>query len=39
MKFVPLKIIGAYEIDVDPIEDKRGFLARTFCKREFEDAQ
>ena len=39
MKFVPLKIIGAYEIDVDPIEDKRGFFARTFCKREFEETQ
>ena len=39
MKFIPLKIIGAYEIDVDPIEDNRGFLARTFCEREFEKAQ
>jgi dTDP-4-dehydrorhamnose 3,5-epimerase len=29
---------GAYIIDLKPIEDERGFFARTFCKKEFTDA-
>ena len=27
---------GAYIIDFEPIEDERGFFARTFCRDEFE---
>jgi dTDP-4-dehydrorhamnose 3,5-epimerase len=34
--FVPRKITGAYVIEPDKIEDPRGFLARVFCKKEFE---
>jgi dTDP-4-dehydrorhamnose 3,5-epimerase len=28
---------GAYIIDVQPHEDRRGFFARTWCRREFEE--
>src|SRR5262249_23294222 len=26
---------GAYVIDIEPIEDERGFFARSWCRREF----
>jgi dTDP-4-dehydrorhamnose 3,5-epimerase len=34
--FVQTKLEGAYIIEVERIEDERGFFARTFCCREFE---
>ena len=37
MKFTETKLKGAYIIEFEPIEDDRGFFARTFCKKEFED--
>ena len=36
MKFTETKLKGAYIIDMTPIEDERGFFARTFCEKEFE---
>lgn len=36
MKFSPTEIIGAYVIDIEPIVDERGFFARNWCRREFE---
>ncbi|MBS0615252.1 MAG: dTDP-4-dehydrorhamnose 3,5-epimerase [Verrucomicrobia bacterium] len=35
MKFVPLRLSGAYLIEPDLIKDERGFFARTFCREEF----
>lgn len=35
MKFTPLKIDGAYVIDLEPRGDDRGFFARVFCHKEF----
>ena len=35
MKFISAGIAGAYIIEPEPIEDERGFFARTFCKEEF----
>lgn len=35
MKFVETPLAGAYTIDLDRIEDERGFFARSFCAREF----
>jgi len=35
VKFLPLSLKGAYAIETSPIEDRRGFFARTFCRREF----
>jgi len=35
MRFFPLDIPGAFRIEVERREDERGFLARTFCAREF----
>lgn len=35
MKFVPLSISGAYLIELEPVHDKRGFFARTWCADEF----
>ena len=35
MIFQKTKLKGAYVIEIDPIKDKRGFFARTFCQREF----
>lgn len=36
MVFTETKLKGAYIIDLKPIEDERGFFARSFCKNEFE---
>lgn len=35
MIFIPTKLDDAYLIDVERHADERGFLARTFCEREF----
>jgi dTDP-4-dehydrorhamnose 3,5-epimerase len=35
MIFTPTRLDGAYVIDVERHSDERGFLARTFCEREF----
>jgi dTDP-4-dehydrorhamnose 3,5-epimerase len=35
MIFTPTRLGGAYVIDVERHSDERGFLARTFCERQF----
>jgi dTDP-4-dehydrorhamnose 3,5-epimerase len=35
MKFTPAGIDGVWIVDLEPIEDERGFFARTFCADEF----
>jgi dTDP-4-dehydrorhamnose 3,5-epimerase len=37
MKFNELPLKGAYTIDVERIEDERGFFGRLWCKEEFEN--
>jgi dTDP-4-dehydrorhamnose 3,5-epimerase len=37
MKFIETRLKGAFVITPDLIEDERGFFARTFCRREFEE--
>lgn len=37
MIFKETKLLGVYIIDYEPIEDDRGFFARTFCRKEFEE--
>ncbi|MDD4464081.1 MAG: dTDP-4-dehydrorhamnose 3,5-epimerase [Desulfobacterales bacterium] len=37
MKFTETQLKGAFIITPDLIEDERGFFARTFCRREFEE--
>jgi len=37
MKFLETKLKGAFVIMPDRIGDDRGFFARTFCRREFEE--
>jgi dTDP-4-dehydrorhamnose 3,5-epimerase len=34
MKFTPTTILGAYLVEIEPINDERGFFARTFCTNE-----
>jgi len=36
MKFFETKLKGAFLIDIEPLEDERGFFARTWCRKEFE---
>lgn len=36
MKFTPTSLPGAYIIDIEPLPDERGFFARSWCRREFE---
>jgi dTDP-4-dehydrorhamnose 3,5-epimerase len=36
MRFTETKLSGAYVIDIEPRDDTRGFFARAFCQREFE---
>lgn len=38
MRFTPAPIDGALIVDLEPIGDERGFFARAFCRREFEQA-
>ena len=35
MKFHKLKLAGAYVVELEPLEDSRGFFARAFCENEF----
>lgn len=35
MKFMPTPLPGAYVIELEPIEDERGFFARTVCAEQF----
>ncbi len=35
LRFVPLPLEGAYTIEIERIEDRRGFNARVWCAREF----
>ena len=37
MIFTETRLAGAYIIDLDCINDERGFFARTWCKKEFEE--
>ncbi|MCB4790683.1 MAG: dTDP-4-dehydrorhamnose 3,5-epimerase [Elusimicrobia bacterium] len=37
MKFVETKLEGAYIIELEPIENERGFFARSFCRKEFKE--
>jgi len=37
MKFCETKLLGAFEIHLEPTPDARGFFARTWCQKEFED--
>jgi dTDP-4-dehydrorhamnose 3,5-epimerase len=36
MIFKETELKGAYIIELEPIEDERGFFARSFCQKEFE---
>ncbi len=36
MKFVETAVPGAFIIELERVEDERGFFARSFCRREFE---
>lgn len=36
MRFIETELKGAYIIELEPIEDERGFFARNFCQKEFE---
>lgn len=35
MKFFPTTLAGLWRIELEPREDERGFLARTYCEKEF----
>jgi dTDP-4-dehydrorhamnose 3,5-epimerase len=37
MKFMETKLKGAYIIEIEPIQDERGFFARSWCRNEFEE--
>lgn len=37
MTLTETNLAGVFIIDIEPITDERGFFARTFCKREFEE--
>ena len=36
MIFIETKLQGAYLIELEKLEDERGFFARSFCQKEFE---
>ena len=38
MIFTETKLKGAFVIEVQKLEDDRGFFGRTFCQKEFEKA-
>ena len=35
MKFKKMRLEGAWVLDINKLEDERGFFARTFCQKEF----
>jgi dTDP-4-dehydrorhamnose 3,5-epimerase len=35
VRFLPTKLKGSYVIQIDPLEDDRGFFARLWCREEF----
>ena len=35
MRFTPTPILGAFLVEIEPIEDERGFFARAWCTQEF----
>jgi dTDP-4-dehydrorhamnose 3,5-epimerase len=37
MRFTETSVIGALLVDLEPLADERGFFARSFCAREFEE--
>lgn len=37
MMFKETRLKGAYEIELEQLQDERGFFARSFCKKEFEE--
>ncbi len=37
MIFTPTPLAGAFMVELDPHRDERGFMARAFCAREFEE--
>jgi dTDP-4-dehydrorhamnose 3,5-epimerase len=37
MRFTPTNLEGAWLVELEPHGDERGFFARTFCAREFQD--
>src|SRR5262245_34628006 len=37
MRFTPTILDGVFVIDLEPVEDERGFFARTWCRRELEE--
>jgi dTDP-4-dehydrorhamnose 3,5-epimerase len=37
MIFTPTSLEGAFVIEIQKLEDERGFFARTFCQREFQE--
>lgn len=37
MRFEETRLGGAFVVEPEPIHDERGFFARTFCTREFEE--
>ncbi|UCH52124.1 MAG: dTDP-4-dehydrorhamnose 3,5-epimerase [Chloroflexota bacterium] len=37
MIFKETSLKGAYIIELEPLEDERGFFARSFCQKEFEE--
>ena len=37
MRFIPLKVPGAFRVEVEPREDERGFFARAWCAQELQD--
>jgi dTDP-4-dehydrorhamnose 3,5-epimerase len=36
MKFIETELKGAFLVDLELLEDERGFFARTYCRKEFE---
>ncbi len=36
MIFTPIPLAGAFVVELEQVEDKRGFFARAFCREEFE---
>jgi dTDP-4-dehydrorhamnose 3,5-epimerase len=37
MKYLNLSVVGAFAVDLVPNEDERGFFARSWCNREFQE--
>jgi dTDP-4-dehydrorhamnose 3,5-epimerase len=37
VNFVPTELSGSYILEIEPVQDERGFFSRLWCRKQFQD--